>query len=107
MSRTYAAAALLVGVAIACGAILSWVYTAERKWAPGHALGEGNYFDADFPTALRGRVAAHDSGRLADLDQAHEYRISGWFVDYEWTTPVIQCMREKGWLAVPTTLYAP
>jgi hypothetical protein len=100
--------ALLVGVATASVVILlSLAYTAERKWVAGQAPGEGVTFEADFSAALHGCVATNDSERLADLDQGHRYRISGWFLNDEKTTPVIQCMRKKGWLAVPTTLYTP
>jgi len=100
MSRIYATSALLVGVVIACYVmLLSLAYTTERKWVPGHAAGEDVKFEADFSTALRECVATHDSEHLADLDQGHEYR--------ERKTPVVQCMRKKGWLDVPTTLYTP
>jgi hypothetical protein len=74
---------------------------------PGQAVGDNIGFAADFSTALRECVATHDGEHLSDLDQGHEYRISGWFLNYERTTPVIQCMRKKAWLAVPTTLYTP
>jgi hypothetical protein len=106
--RIFAASAFLLGVIVICGAFFfSRAYTAERKWVPGGAVGERINFKPNFSTALHDCVAAHDSRRLADLDQGHDYRISGWFVDREKTTPVIQCMRVKGWLAVPTSLYTP
>jgi hypothetical protein len=108
MSRIYATSTLFVGVVIACAVIVfSSAYTAGRKWVPGQAVRDNISFEADFTRALRECVATHDGEHLADLDQGHEYRISGWFLNYERTTPVIQCVRKKGWLAVPTTLYTP
>jgi hypothetical protein len=108
MFRFYATATLFVGVVIACAAILfSLTYTAGRKWVPGQVAGDDISFETDFSTALRECVATYDGEHLADLDQGNEYRISGWFLNYERTTPVIQCMRKKGWLAEPTTLWTP
>jgi hypothetical protein len=109
MFRTFARLALVVGGVLTCAVIfLSWAYTADRKWTPGQLAGErGISFEADLPAALRECVAAHDHERLPDLAQEREYRISGWFIDERRTAPVIQCMRKKGWLAVPTTLYSP
>jgi hypothetical protein len=108
MSRIYATSTLFAGVAVACAVILfSSAYTAERKWVPGQAPGDNISFEADFATALHECVATHDSEHLADLDQGYEYRISGWFLNYERTTVVIQCMRKKGWLATPSTLRTP
>jgi hypothetical protein len=106
MSRIYAASTLFV--VVACAIILfRSAYTAERKWVPGQAPGDNVSFEADFSTILRECVATHDGEHLVDLDQGHEYCISGWFLNDERTTPVIQCMRKKGWLAVPTVLWTP
>jgi hypothetical protein len=52
---------------------------------------------AHFPSDLRACVAAHDPSHLADLDEGHKYRISGWFIDRPRTDEVIQCMTGKGW----------
>ncbi len=104
---------LRTGIVLACCVSLaSCAYTVERKWVPGH--GPRTHGDAmagfataaDFPAALRSCVAKYDPDRLQDLDAGHEYRISGWFVSSK-TGPVVGCMEEKGWLAMPTTLFAP
>jgi hypothetical protein len=108
MSRISAISTLLVGLVVACTVILfSSAYTAERKWVSGQAAGDSISFEANFSTALRECIATHDGEHLGDLDQGHEYRISGWFLNDERTTPVIQCMRKKGWLAVSTRLWTP
>jgi hypothetical protein len=92
--------AFMVGVIIICAISFSLsACAAERKWAEGHAPRENVKFEADISTALRECVAAHDSEHLADLDQGHDYR--------ERIAPVVQCMRKKGWLDVPATIYGP
>jgi hypothetical protein len=69
----------------------------------GDPVGQQKHVEVNFA----GCIAAHDNERLADIDQGREYPISGWFVNSARTTPVVLCMQERGWLAVPTSLYAP
>ena len=109
--RTGAMAALTFTLA-ACA------YTVERRWTYTFNLSsprqsfEARALEADeakkhFSDTLRDCVSKFDPGHLVTFDETREYQISGWFVDSDRTGPVIRCMSEKGWIAVPTTLLAP
>jgi len=108
-----------IGVVMALAFTLgSCAYTVERKWtytfnpSPQPRTFEQQKAEADeaemrFQDTLRDCISKFDAGRLSAYDETHDYRISGWFIDSDRTGPVIHCMREKGWIAMPTTLLAP
>lgn len=108
MPRNRFSKALQISIVLACSfVVVSCAYTVERKWVQGRGPGTQGHPISDFSSTLRSCVATYDPDRLQDFDEGREYRISGWFVDSGRTGPVIRCMEENGWLAMPTTLLAP
>lgn len=51
-------------------------------------------------TDLRACVAAHDPGRLGEIEAPEGYRFWGWFLSGR-RFAVMDCMRQKGWQDTP------
>ena len=95
-----------VGFVALCGlATASCGYTAEREWARLHLIGTPEPPVTNLPSALRTCVEMHDPDRLHDLNKGRKYLTSGWFVGNSRREPVLRCMKQNGWMAVPTQIY--
>jgi hypothetical protein len=101
-------------------ALYGCIYTIERRWAysPQSSLNQSTApmgqqdkatkeAESRFEQTLRGCIAREDPNSLGRYDEAHEYRLSGWFVNEQRTVPVVRCMNSHDWILYPTKIYAP
>jgi len=108
MAGGYCAKIFQIGLVATYGLLTaSCAYTFERQWTRAHLAGAPELPVTDFSRSLRSCVATYDPDRLRDLDEGREYLTSGWFVDFDRMLPVIQCMKEHGWTAMPVNIYTP
>ena len=95
-----------------CMALNGCAYDMGRPWVadPPDAIGpEGQPVTstsmARFPDDIRACVAANEPKKLADLDRGEGYRFTGWLVDDEGTTATRRCMKDRGWIALGSTVF--